>query len=230
MAKLLRTAQTDNPGIGLFVRYGAVFGGTFCLVWLFSSLLHKLLPLLKVLVPVLAVWWCWQRYRKVYSRQQKHLHTTFYHLLREHQGRMTLLDFAMTAEVTAIAARAYLDSRAKEFAARFEVTEHGDVIYVFSTLQFSHLQPSQTSSQLSTVVVDDSTEETSLPASLTQAELAKRLGVTAKTVSRKKYLPTLSDWTQARDPNGVSWSYDAQVQRFFPVDDRPPAEPEPDRS
>ncbi len=52
-------------------------------------------------------------------------------------GQITLLDFAMTAEITAIAARHYLDSRAQEFAARFEVTEQGDVVYVFSSLQWS---------------------------------------------------------------------------------------------
>ena len=225
MAKVLRTMKPAEQSINRLVRYGAIFGGTLCLVGLVSTLVQALLPVLQILVPVLVVWWLWHRHRKVQKRQQKHLHTTFYHLLQEYQGRMTLLDFAMTAAIPAIAARAYLDTRAKEFAARFEVTEYGDVVYVFSMLQFSRVQQSQTA----TVVADDSVNEPSLPASLTQAELAKRLGVTAKTVSRKKYLPTLSDWTQARDPNGVSWSYDAQVQRFFPVSAQPGTQTESDR-
>ena len=225
MAKLLRTAKADNLSLYRLMRYGAVFGGTVCLVGVASTLLQTLLPLLQILVPVLALWWLWQRYRKVQKRQQKHLHTTFYHLLRAHQGRMTLLDFAMTAEIPAIVARSYLDSRAKEFAARFEVTEHGDVVYVFSTLQFSRVQSTLTTTD---ATKDDSTDEPTLPAALTQAELAKRLGVTAKTVSRKKHLPTLSDWTQTRDPNGVSWSYDAEAQRFLPLGDRLSEQPEPE--
>lgn len=242
MAKPLRTAQTGNPGIGLVVRYGAIFGGTLCLVGLVFTLLHKLLPLLHVLVPALILWWLWQRYRKVQTRQQKHLHTTFYHLLRDHQGRMTLLDFAMTAEIPAIAAQSYLNSRAKEFSARFEVTEQGDVVYVFSTLaasspQASCLEPTLTSTavladtltnRITDTLPDNSDHTPVLPDSLTQADLAKRLDVAAKTVSRKKYLPTFSDWTQIRDPNGVGWSYDAQAQRFFPMGDRPLAQPETD--
>ncbi|PSB26964.1 hypothetical protein [Stenomitos frigidus] len=221
MTKLLRTA-IDNAGSNL-VRYAVIFGATLCLVGVVSTLVQTLLPLLQILVPLLAVWWLWQRYRKVQNRQQKHLHTTFYRLLQEHQGRMTLLDFAMTAEIPAIAARYYLDNRAKEFAARFEVTEQGDVVYVFSTLQFSRMQPSPTATP---VASEDSMNELQRSKALSQAELAKRLGVAAKTVSRKKHLSTLSDWTQTRDPNGVSWSYDAQAQRFFPVSDRPSAQSE----
>ncbi|MBW4581196.1 MAG: hypothetical protein KME42_16635 [Tildeniella nuda ZEHNDER 1965/U140] len=222
MAKLFRTAKTDSSSL---VRYAAIFGATLCLVGLVSTLVRTLLPLLQVLVPALVVWWVWQRHCRRQNRQQKHLNVTFYRLLREHRGRMTLLDFAMAAEIPAIAARAYLDSRAKEFAARFEVTEHGDVVYIFTTLQFSRFPPEP-------IVMDvpDSTTVPPLPDSLTQAELAKRLGVTAKTVSRKKHLPTLLDWTQTRDPNGVSWSYDAQAQRFFPCSDRLPAQPEANRN
>lgn len=227
MAKLLRTAQPNHPGINSLGRYAAILGGAICLMGIVSALVHKLLPFLQVLVPALVAWWLWQRYRKGQNRQQKHLNTTFYRLLREHHGRMTLLDFAMAAEIPAIAARSYLDSRAREFAARFEVTEHGDVVYVFSTLQFSRVQPILAATA---VVRGGSTDEPPLPASLTQAELAKRLGVAAKTVSRKKHLTTLIDWTQTRDPNGVSWSYDAQAQRFFPLSDRLPPQPEVNRN
>ncbi|MBD2073730.1 hypothetical protein H6F86_07470 [Phormidium sp. FACHB-592] len=215
---MARLAKPDGMSRSGLVHYVAFFVGALCLVGLASIALHKLLPVLRVLVPGLVGWWLWQRHCKVERRRQKHLHTTFYQLLREHHGQITLLDFAMTAEITAIAARHYLDSRAKEFAARFEVTEHSDVVYVFSSLQLSR-SPSASIPVVDTVA-GDHTGVAALPNSLTQTELAKRLGVAAKTISRKKHLPLLSDWTQTRDPDGVGWSYAAQTQRFLPIIDR----------
>ncbi|MBW4470138.1 MAG: hypothetical protein KME45_07000 [Stenomitos rutilans HA7619-LM2] len=217
MAKLARMAKTTSPNVSGLIRsflfLSAALGG----IGLALTLLHRLLPFLQILVPVLGVWWVWQRHRKTQQRQQKQLNTLFYRLLQEHSGRMTLLDFAMTAAIPAVVARHYLDSRAKEFAARFEVTEQGDVVYVFSTLQFSRLKPTLTAT---TVTQDDSADVLPLLDALTQTELAKRLGVAAKTISRKKHLPTLLAWSQTRDPNGVSWSYDAEAQRFLPLSDR----------
>lgn len=214
---MVQMAKPMSTSVGSLVRYVACFVGALCLVGLVSTAIHILFPVLQVLVPGFVGWWVWQRHHRAEKRQHKKLHTTFYRLLREHHGRMTLLDFAMTAEIPAIAARHYLDNRAKEFAARFEVTEQGDVIYVFSTLQFAPLQSPLASMAVTT---DVSPDEPLLPDSLTQAELAKRLGVAAKTISRKKHLPTLSAWTQTRDPNGVGWSYSTQVQRFFPLNER----------
>ncbi|XHX80472.1 MAG: hypothetical protein RBJ76_11245 [Stenomitos frigidus ULC029] len=214
---MARLAKPGSVSVNNLVRYAAFLVGALCLVGLVAMSVHRLLPLLRVLVPGFVAWWFWQRHRRVEQRRQKYWHTTFYRLLQEHHGRITLLDFAMTAEITAIAARSYLDSRAQEFAARFEVTEHGDVVYVFSSLQFARL-PS--ASLMVDTFTDDTTEVSTLPNSLTQTELAKRLGVTATTISRKKHLPLLSDWTQIRDPDGIGWSYAAQTQRFLPVVDR----------
>lgn len=201
------------------IRSFLFLSATLVAVGLVLTLIRQMLPLLQLLAPVVIGWWFWQRYRKVHRRQQKHLHTVFYHLLQAHYGRMTLLDFAMAAAIPAIAARRYLDSRAKEFAARFEVTEQGDVVYVFSSLQLSQ-SPSPPTPTAESVVLDP------LPASLTQAELANRLGVAATTIYRKKHLPLFVKWTQARDPDGISWSYAATKQRFSPVSDRLSASPE----
>lgn len=209
-------AKADKTNVGTLTRSLVFLGGVLCFMMLAVLLIHRLLPFLQILLPGLAGWWFWQRYRMGQGRQQKRLRTIFYRLLREHHGQVMLLDFAMTAEIPAIAARHYLDSRAQEFAARFEVTEQGDVVYVFSSLQLARLQPPAAP----TTLPIDSTTAPDLPASLTQAELAKRLGVTAKTISRKKHSSLLSDWTQTRDPEGVGWSYAAQTQRFFPLSDR----------
>ena len=215
---MARLAKPDSANRSALVGYVAFFVGALCLAGFASIALQILLPALRVLVLGAVCWWLWQHHCKVEKRRQKHLHTTFYQLLREHHGQITLLDFAMTAEITAIAARHYLNSRAQEFAARFEVTEQGDVVYVFSSLQWCR-SPFAAVPMVGTLT-DDNTKVSALPSSLTQNELAKRLGVTAKTISRKKHLPLLSDWTQTRDPDGVGWSYEAQTQRFSPVGDR----------
>ncbi len=197
-------AKPDTTDTSHFVRYTACLAGAFCLLGVALSLLHKLLPLVPVLVPGAIGWWLWQRHTRTQQRQQKSLNTAFYQLLREQQGRMTLLDFALATELPAIAARHYLDRRAKEFAARFDVTDQGDVVYVFSALAFPH--PPAPRSQPAPAALTVSARPT-LPASLTQTELAKRLGVAAKTVSRQKLSPNLIDWTRGRDPDRVGWSY-----------------------
>jgi len=216
MAKAARIATADMTSLGKLVRSFAFLGCVLCCVVLLLTLIHKLLPLLQLLLPLAISWWLWQRHRTEQNRQQKRLRTVFYRLLREYNGQIMLLDFAMTAEMPAIVARRYLDSRAQEFAAHFEVTEQGDVVYVFSSLQLARSQPTVAPSALP---LDDATVS-ALPASLTQVELAKRLGVAAKTISRKKHSPLLSDWSQTRDPDGVGWSYAAQTQRFSPMSER----------
>jgi hypothetical protein len=230
-------AKATSTDVGSLIRTFIVVGAALGAIGLMLTLLHQLLPFLQILLPLFVAWWFWQRQRKVQTRQQSRLHDVFYRLLQTHDGRITLLDFAMTASIPAIAARQYLDHRAKEFAARFEVTDHGDVVYVFSSLQWSRSTSASTtplkpiplrprplnSTETSTdeAIAHDNAASDTLPASLTQAELAKRLGVTAKTISRKKHSPLLSDWTQTRDPDGTSWSYVAQTQRFVPMSDRP---------
>lgn len=212
--------KPDNTG-STFVRYVAVFVGTLCVVGLVLMLVHRLLPLLQVLVPVLLGSWIWQRYHQKQQRWQKRLDKTFYKLLQVHQGRMMLLDFAMSAKISAIAARHYLNARASEFAARFEVTEQGDVLYVFSSLQFDRSQPIAITADMRSTEAPTHSLVSSLPESLTQAELAKRLGVSAKTISRQKRSALLNHWTQLRDPAGVGWFYSAQTRRFCPTSNAP---------
>lgn len=228
-ARIAHVRSTNQDGL---IRSVLFLSAALCAVGIVLMLMHPWLPLLQILVPVLAVGWVWQRYRRVQQRQQKHLHTVFYRLLQAHDGRMMLLDFAMTAAIPAVAARHYLDHRAKEFAARFEVTEQGDMVYVFSSLLLARSSPAAMPTVESVVNHNvkkpTQPERLMLSACLTQAELANRLGVVAKTISRKKRLPSFIDWTQTRDPDGVGWSYTAETQRFFPVSDRLPEQPEPE--
>jgi len=206
MSRLEKTEETAS------IRPLLYAGGTILVVALVVSLVRTLLPILQILLPILAGWWWWQRYRKIQTTQQTTLNTVFYQLLRQHQGRMTVLDFAMTAHLPATTARQFLDARAREFSARFEVTEVGDVIYLFPTLAGTPLPPDSLAPQPAELPTDDGAL-----LCLTQTQLAQRLGVSQGTLSRKKYAPDLAAWSQAKDPEGTAWLYRSPARRFFPV-------------
>ncbi|MBH8577055.1 hypothetical protein I8752_29555 [Nostocaceae cyanobacterium CENA369] len=59
------------------------------------------------------------------------LQSLFYHMLQQNQGRVTVLGFAMHSQLPAVVARQYLDEKAKEFNANFQVNEEGAVSYHF---------------------------------------------------------------------------------------------------
>lgn len=67
--------------------------------------------------------------------------------------------------------------------------------------------------------VDQSVETlhaTSLPTSMTQAALAKRLGVNTSTISRMQSKPNFSEWSQQKDPEGIGWVRSPDTKLFHP--------------
>lgn len=64
------------------------------------------------------------------SRQQ-FLQDTFYRLVQDQHGRLTVFEFAVQAQLPGAEARDYLNARAKEFYADFEPSDRGDILYVF---------------------------------------------------------------------------------------------------
>lgn len=60
-----------------------------------------------------------------------HLQSTFYRLVEEQRGQISLLRFAKEAEVTGEEAKLFLDSKAKEFNATFDHNREGGVYYHF---------------------------------------------------------------------------------------------------
>ena len=59
------------------------------------------------------------------------LQSNFYQLLQENNGRVTVLGLAMNCQLPAADAQEYLDMKAKEFNADFQVSEKGAVSYHF---------------------------------------------------------------------------------------------------
>ncbi|MEA5579999.1 hypothetical protein VB620_01430 [Nodularia harveyana UHCC-0300] len=59
------------------------------------------------------------------------LQSNFYQMLQENGGRVTVLGLAMNCQLPAAEAEKYLDMKAKEFNADFQVNEKGGVSYHF---------------------------------------------------------------------------------------------------
>lgn len=214
-------AKSEHQSDDISIRQLIYIVSALSLISLLFHLVWLLWPLLRVVLPLLVGGWLWHHYQQVQVSQGQTLNAIFYQLLQTYGGRITVLDFAMTTRLSAIAARHYLDDRAKEFFAHFEVTDQGDVIYVFPTLVACQplVDPALNPEQGGDRSGSASGAELSC---LTSQELARRLGVALSTVRRKKFSSQLSAWSRSLDPDGIGWSYLAQSRRFFPVvADRP---------
>ncbi|MEC4817916.1 MAG: hypothetical protein SAK29_32290 [Scytonema sp. PMC 1069.18] len=120
------------PGIDMVVDYP----NEEAVVVLNNTALHGLV--FGVPTTVLGIWLALGLYRQ--SRQERRtlkqqlndeLQSTFYRLLQENNGRVTLLSFAMQSQLPPATARQYLDEQAKLFNANFKVSEEGGISYHF---------------------------------------------------------------------------------------------------
>jgi hypothetical protein len=87
---------------------------------------------------VLGVWLALGAYRQsqqdkkaIKAQAKDQLQSTFYRMIQENSGRITLLSFAMHSQLPPATARQYLDEQARVFNANFKVTEEGGISYHF---------------------------------------------------------------------------------------------------
>ncbi|MGB3405269.1 MAG: hypothetical protein WBA77_21475 [Microcoleaceae cyanobacterium] len=193
--------------------------------------LQKILPLLIAIATVSGGWHLLRRYRQKSYKHQGNLDDIFYRFIQEHQGRVTVLDLAMHSKFPPQQVQQYLDQRAAEFSAQYEVTEQGGMIYYFETVQslFSPptANPSQTISSPETQqkqvalfpVADESSVETnsSCPRELNQSELAQRLDVHPSTIRNWKHKSEFQQWSEKKDPDAIAWYYSTETKRFYPI-------------
>jgi len=66
----------------------------------------------------------------VASKQQR-LQSVFLELIEQNAGRITVLQLAKNADISTQLAKQYLDEKAKELSADFEVNENENVLYRF---------------------------------------------------------------------------------------------------
>lgn len=64
--------------------------------------------------------------------EQKRIEFVFLELIENNSGKITVLQLARNAQISTQSAKEYLDEKAKELGANFEVNEDGNVSYRFS--------------------------------------------------------------------------------------------------
>lgn len=72
-----------------------------------------------------------QQKKALNQKVNEQLQSTFYRMVLENEGRITVLKFAMHSQLPASSAKEYLDQKAKEFNADFTISEDGGISYYF---------------------------------------------------------------------------------------------------
>lgn len=65
------------------------------------------------------------------QKERARLQKVFYQLLQENGGQLNVLRFSMEAGISGTDAKAYLDERAREFNAAYNISEEGKIFYYF---------------------------------------------------------------------------------------------------
>ncbi|OUL36681.1 hypothetical protein BV372_06160 [Nostoc sp. T09] len=82
------------------------------------------------------IWSLAQQKRKeqalLVASEQKRLNLVFLELIENNAGSVTVFQLARNAEISIKEAKQYLDEKAKELNASFEVSEEGNILYRFS--------------------------------------------------------------------------------------------------
>jgi len=177
----------------------------------------------------------WKYYEQKQQERQEWLNVIFYQTLQKHQGKITTLDLAIAANITGVEAQEFLQQRAKEFGAEFDVTDAGGILYCFTSVTMPN---SQTANHSNNDSNNDSNNHSNnepwrslqntpkqLPAQssasrlspVNQSQLAERLGVHSTTISKNKTKPDFISWTRKKDPAGVAWTYSPETKEFFPL-------------
>ncbi len=84
-----------------------------------------------ILPIAIASWLLFNNTRQSKKSERDRLQKIFFKLLRDGDGNINVLRFSMEANISGVEAKAYLDERAKEFNAAFNVSEEGRVFYYF---------------------------------------------------------------------------------------------------
>jgi hypothetical protein len=68
-----------------------------------------------------------------FKAERRAIRDRFFQLVLANKGRLSLLHFAAASRLEPAIARQYLNAWAKEFDASFEVSDGGDIYYIFAT-------------------------------------------------------------------------------------------------
>jgi MFS family permease len=125
-----------------------VLGGAVLLGWFLAAIVNfspilSIAVILLVFLPILAIFGLVPiALGSVFLRasekaKQEAIRDRFFRVLQINQGRISLVEFSRAAELEPVQARQMLDRWARECDATFDVTEDGDIYYVFYSQPFS---------------------------------------------------------------------------------------------
>ncbi|MEP0870877.1 hypothetical protein NDA01_13800 [Trichocoleus desertorum AS-A10] len=80
----------------------------------------------------LGSWFIWDLTQKSQAEKLDRLQDAFYQLVEANGGKITVLRFAKEADLSGAEAKQYLEEKAKEFNASYDVNEQGDITYRFT--------------------------------------------------------------------------------------------------
>jgi ribosomal protein L7/L12 len=80
----------------------------------------------------LGSWLIWSGMRTTRTQERDRLRQAFFRLLEENSGTLTVIRFSMETGLEGQEAKAYLDERAREFNALYNITEEGNFSYQFN--------------------------------------------------------------------------------------------------
>lgn len=85
-------------------------------------------------VPLTAVgsWLIWNLGQHSKKELSDRLQSSFYQLIKQGNGHITVLNFAIETQLPPTAAKQYLDEKAKELNANFNTNEQGGIFYEFN--------------------------------------------------------------------------------------------------
>jgi|GEM_PF-559609 len=148
---------------------------------------------------LLGGWLAWELYRQGKQEGRDRLHAVFYRLLKEGNGQLTVLQFALETQLPAPAAKQYLQEKAKEFDATFHVSDEGGISYHFNQLfTLSLLRPEiSPSSTFASLSSSDATGSRSSAVSVTPSSSYWSLGSSRDEVLREQGTPTKVEYDAA---------------------------------
>lgn len=76
-------------------------------------------------------WIAWSLSRESQVKESDRLRSTFFQVAKENDGCVSVMQFSMAANLPGDKAKEFLDERAKEFSASFDVDEQGGIFYRF---------------------------------------------------------------------------------------------------
>jgi large subunit ribosomal protein L7/L12 len=77
------------------------------------------------------VWGVKKKDQKLQKTLDSHIETTFLELVQANQGKISTLDFAIATKLSLEDSKQYLDQKAKQLNADFNVSEDGAISYQF---------------------------------------------------------------------------------------------------